>query len=69
MLNAIANTIQRAPLEIADYFEYDSDINALMQVSGRLYYLLNRYLYQHNELYSDGSALDWAVANNVASAA
>ncbi|ODM19465.1 hypothetical protein SI65_04449 [Aspergillus cristatus] len=56
-------------LEIAGYLKYESDINALMQVSGRLYYVLSPYLYRHNALYFEGSALVWAIQNNVAPAA
>lgn len=56
-------------VEIVSYLQYDSDINALMQVSGRLYYLLSPYLYRHNARYFEGTALSWAVQNNVASAA
>ncbi|BCR90407.1 uncharacterized protein ACHE_60293A [Aspergillus chevalieri] len=56
-------------LEIAGYLKYESDINVLMQVSGRLYYVLSPYLYRHNARYSEGSALVWAIQNNVAPAA
>ena len=52
-------------LEIASYFKYDSDINALMQITGRLYYLLNTYLYRHNIRYFKKSALEWAICNGV----
>lgn len=52
-------------LEIASYFKYDSDINALMQTTGRLYYLLNTYLYRHNFRYFESSAIEWAIRNGV----
>ena len=52
-------------LEIASYFKYGSDINALMQTTGRLYYLLNTYLYRHNIRYFESSALEWAICNGV----
>ena len=52
-------------LEIASCFKYDSDINALMQTSGRLYYLLNTHLYRHNIRYFESSALEWAICNDV----
>ena len=53
-------------LEIASYFKYGSDINALMQTTGRLYWLLNTYLYRHNMRYFESSALKWAIRNGVA---
>lgn len=44
-------------LEIVSYLEYDSEINALMQISGRLYDLLIPYLYRYNARYFEGFAL------------
>lgn len=55
-------------LKIVGYFKYESDINSLMQVTGRLYYLPAPYLYRFNARYHKGSALKWAFENNRASA-
>ena len=44
-------------LESVSYLEYDSEINALMQISGRLYDLLIPYLYRYNARYFEGFAL------------
>lgn len=56
-------------LGIASNFKYESDINALLRVTGRLYYLLSPFLYQFNARFYKGSAFKWAFENDVASAA
>lgn len=50
--------------EIARYFKYKSDINALHKTARRLYYPLDDYLYQHNRRYHGSSALVWAIREN-----
>ncbi|PWO22159.1 Arp, Ankyrin repeat protein, partial [Pyrenophora tritici-repentis] len=46
---------------ISEYLESDRDINAIAQADGRLYCLLDRYLYRYNIQQSGSSALLWAA--------
>lgn len=46
---------------IARLLKYDWNISVLSQVNSSLYLLLNRYLYQHNQRYFQGSLLTWAA--------
>lgn len=48
-------------------FKYESDIHSLMQTCGRLYFLLESSLYQHNVRNSGSIILGWAALNGVAS--
>lgn len=54
-------------LEVANYLEWDSDINAFMQVSGRTYYLLSQRLFWHNVFWSESTAFEWALYRGYAS--
>lgn len=54
-------------LQIASYLNWDSDINAFMQVSGRTYYLLTPWLYRHNIGWCDATSYAWAIRNGYAS--
>lgn len=48
-------------LSIADNLESERDINALAPANRRLYEVLNAYLYRHNALWCQCSALIWAA--------
>ncbi|KAL5333562.1 ankyrin repeat-containing domain protein [Aspergillus crustosus] len=48
-------------LNIADYFEYSWDLNALCLASRDLYTVLNPYLYRESFQYTDESILRWAA--------
>lgn len=54
-------------LIIVTSFKYESDIHSLMQTCGRLYFLLESSLYQHNVRNSSSIILGWAALNGVAS--
>ncbi|EED11768.1 ankyrin, putative [Talaromyces stipitatus ATCC 10500] len=46
---------------IATFLQKERDINNLTQVNKKLYYDLNWYLYKHNYLHGNSSALRWAA--------
>jgi hypothetical protein len=48
-------------LSVARFLEGERDINFLAQTNRRSYSLLNPYLYRHNSLESQSSALLWAA--------
>jgi Ankyrin repeats (3 copies) len=48
-------------LSIADFLDSERSINALARTNRRLYLLLNDYLYKHNVIKGESSALCWAA--------
>jgi hypothetical protein len=44
-------------LSIADFLDSERSINALARTNRRLYLLLNDYLYKHNAIEGESSAL------------
>lgn len=48
-------------LSITDFLDSERSINALVRTNRRLYLLLNDYLYRHNVIKGESSALWWAA--------
>ena len=56
-------------LSIADCLDSERSINAIARTNRRLYLLLNDYLYRHNVIKSESSALWWAAQRGRTSSA
>ncbi|KAF7716346.1 Uncharacterized protein PECH_000129 [Penicillium ucsense] len=56
-------------VSIATYLDDEWSINALHQANRRLYCLLQDFLYQHNVVHSNATALEWSARNGCVEAA